>query len=263
MKRIETKFKELNERKEKALVGFVTACDPDYASSLALIREMCDAGLDVLELGIPFSDPSADGPVIQRSSERALKGGATVKKILGLVAEVRTFTEIPIVLFSYTNPLLAFGYDAFARVAKAAGADGVLVVDMPPEESADLDTALATHQMDFIRLVAPTTMDERVQTITETASGFLYLISMTGVTGSGGLDTGAVKALYDRVKGPTALPICVGFGITTPDDVGSIAQFADGVVIGSAFERTIETHLNDPELPRLIGEQTRAYKDRT
>ena len=263
MSRIEERFKVLKEKGEKALVGFVTACDPDTETSLALIREMCEAGLDLLELGVPFSDPSADGPVIQRSSARALKGGATVKKILALVADIRTFTDIPIVLFSYTNPLLAFGYESFAQRAAEAGVDGILVVDMPPEESLELNEALAPHGIRFIRLIAPTTTDERGQMIADTAEGFLYLISMTGVTGRGGLDASAVEAQYNRVKALSPLPVCVGFGISTPDDVKAIARFSDGVVIGSAFERIIEENLNNPQLPALIGAQTRAYKART
>lgn len=263
MKRIEERFESLKEKGEKALVGFVTACDPDYATSLALIEKMCEAGLDVLELGIPFSDPSADGPVIQRSSERALKAGATVKKILKLVTDIREFTDIPIVLFTYTNPLLAFGYEAFASQASEAGADGVLVVDMPPEEAFELDGALAKEKLSLIRLVAPTTYDKRVRMIADTASGFLYLISMVGVTGSGGLDADAVEEQYNRVKGQTRLPVCVGFGITTPDDVEAIARFADGVVIGSAFERIIESNLDKPHLPKIIGAQTREYKAKT
>ncbi len=263
MKRIEERFERLKEKGEKALVGFVTACDPDYATSLALIEKMCEAGLDVLELGIPFSDPSADGPVIQRSSERALKAGATVKKILKLVTDIREFTDIPIVLFSYTNPLLAFGYEAFASQAAEAGADGVLVVDMPPEEAFELDGALGKEKLSLIRLVAPTTYDKRVRMIADTASGFLYLISMVGVTGSGGLNADAVEEQYNRVKDLTRLPVCVGFGITTPDDVEAIARFADGVVIGSAFERIIESNLDKPHLPKIIGAQTREYKART
>jgi len=263
MRRIDEQFERLKKKGEKALVGFVTACDPDYDTSLALIKEMCEAGLDVLELGIPFSDPTADGPVIQRSSERALKGGATVRRILKLVEAIRCFTDIPVVLFSYTNPLLAFGYEAFARSTAEAGADGVLVVDMPPEESAELNRALEENALSLIRLMAPTTTDKRSRMIADTASGFLYLISMVGVTGSGGLDAKAVEALYSQVKALSPIPVCVGFGISTPDDVGAIARFADGVVIGSAFERLIETNLGNPDLPKIIGEQTRAYKTRT
>ncbi|WP_300668262.1 tryptophan synthase subunit alpha [Desulfoluna sp.] len=263
MKRIETRFKDLKAKDEKALVGFITACDPDYTTSLALVKEMCDAGLDVLELGIPFSDPTADGPIIQRSSERALKAGATITRILGLVQEIREYTEIPIVLFSYTNPLLAFGYEAFSTQAADAGVDGLLVVDMPPEESAELNTALARKKLDLIRLVAPTTYEKRIRMIADASSGFLYLISMIGVTGSGGLDAAAVETHYTQVKALTEMPVCVGFGISTPDDVGAIARFADGVVIGSAFERLIETNLDKPDLPALIGDQTRAYKART
>jgi len=263
MKRIDDRFKKLKEKGEKALVGFVTACDPDYDTSLALIKEMCEAGLDVLELGIPFSDPTADGPVIQRSSERALKNGATVRRILELVEAIRGFTDIPVILFSYTNPILAFGYEAFAQSAARAGADGILVVDMPPEESDELNRALEAESLSLIRLMAPTTSNERGRMIAGAASGFLYLISMVGVTGSGGLDAGAVEALYDRVKALSPVPVCVGFGISTPDDVGAIARFADGMVIGSAFERLIETNLDNAKLPNIIGDQTRAYKART
>ena len=261
--RIDKQFELLEGKGEKALVGFVTAGDPDMETSLAVIKEMCEAGLDVLELGIPFSDPTADGPVIQRSSERALKAGMSVSKVLAMVKAIREFTEIPIILFSYVNPIHAMGYETFAEKAKVAGADGILMVDMPPEESCELDSVMGQRDMSVIRLIAPTTYEKRIRMISASASGFLYLISMVGVTGSGGLDAEAVKANYSRVKKETDLPVCVGFGISTPDDVAAIARFSDGVVIGSAFERLIEKNMGQENLPQLVGQKTRAYKEAT
>ncbi|MFO8047492.1 MAG: tryptophan synthase subunit alpha [Desulfosudaceae bacterium] len=263
MDRIKTTFRNLADRNEKALVGFVTAGDPSLEISRRIIMAMCQSGIDILELGVPFSDPTADGPVIQRSSERALKNGITLEKVLSLAADVRAVSDIPVVIFSYYNPIFALGADAFFEQAVAAGADGVLVVDLPPEESPELTGGWPDHPFSLIRLIAPTTPDERIGTIAEAASGFIYLVSMTGVTGSGGLDPSLIAEHCQQVRGRTNLPVCVGFGISTAEDVAAVARVAEGVVIGSAFEKTIEENRDNPDLPELLAEQVRSFKAAT
>ncbi len=266
MNRIGKMFEALKEKKEKALVGFVTAGDPNISDSLRIITAMCDAGVDILELGVPFSDPTADGPVIQRSSGRALAGGVNLKAVLEMTHNIREKTEIPIILFSYYNPILRYGNEAFYRDARAAGADGVLVVDLPHEESDEMTdcwTEPPEEGLSLIRLIAPTTPPERMAQIAESASGFLYLVSKTGVTGSDGLDTGKIRQHTESLRAVSSLPICVGFGISTPEDVAAIASVADGVVIGSAFERLIEENLDHPDLVSIIAEKVRVSKEAT
>ena len=263
MNRIERKFKELRQNEEKALVGFITAGDPDVAQSLEIMVAMCAAGLDILELGIPFSDPTADGPAIQRSSARALAHQVNLSQVLDLVRQLREKTAIPIILFGYYNPILQYGVDKFCADACTAGADGVLVVDLPPEESAELTNGHPEAEFPLIRLIAPTTPAERMHRIAGSACGFLYLISKAGVTGSDGLDMDDIAARTASVKAVTDLPVCVGFGISTVQDVRSIAAVADGVVIGSAFERLIEDNLNQSNLAGIVAEQVKAYKQAT
>jgi len=263
MTRIEQTFENLKANGEKALVGFVSAGDPDRDASQRIIAAMCANGIDILELGVPFSDPTADGPVIQRSSSRALKAGMTLATVIEMIRVARTTTDIPIIVFSYYNPILAYGAERFHRDAVAAGADGVLVVDLPPEESDELTTAWGNTSFSLIRLAAPTTTADRMKKIAGSASGFIYLVSKTGVTGSVGLDAPEIGGQIRLLKSVTDLPVCVGFGISTPEDVADVAAIADGVVIGSAFERTIEENLDNPDLSGLIGKQTAAYKAAT
>ncbi|MDR3569561.1 MAG: tryptophan synthase subunit alpha [Syntrophobacteraceae bacterium] len=254
MSRIEETFDKLRSTGETALVGFITAGDPDFAVSLEITRQMCGSGVDILELGIPFSDPTADGPVIQRSSARAIEAGMNMKTAMEMVRQAREFTAIPIVLFSYYNPILAYGAETFYRDAVAAGADGTLVVDLPPEESDEL-TDLWGKELDFIRLVAPTTPPERMARIASRASGFIYLVSMTGITGSSGLDSEAAASVAKDLKSNcNGLPVCVGFGISTPQDAAKVSEFADGVVVGSAFERLIESGLGDKDIAERVGQ---------
>ncbi|MBA2880892.1 tryptophan synthase alpha chain [Desulfosalsimonas propionicica] len=263
MTRIEQSFARLTDKGEKALVGFVTAGDPDMETSLSIVSAMCENGMDILELGVPFSDPTADGPVIQRSSARALKAGMNLGRVLEMTRQIRQSSDVPIVLFSYYNPIMAYGIDAFYKDSVAAGADGVLVVDLPPEESDELTGAWAGGDFSLIRLVAPTTPEDRMQMIAGGASGFLYMVSMTGVTGSGGLDFTQIGEYVDKLKNSADVPVCVGFGISTPADVAAVSGIADGVVIGSAFERTIEENEGSADLPAIIGKQTAAYKEAT
>jgi tryptophan synthase alpha chain len=263
MKRLNDTFKRLRGNKESALVGFITAGDPNIDTSLNIIAAMCANGLDILEIGVPFSDPSADGPVIQRSSTRALKHHVSLSTVMAMVERTRRITDIPIIIFSYYNPILAYGTDRFQNDAIAAGADGVLVVDLPMEESDELTSAWTNPDFCFINLVAPTTPKARMAKIAAKSSGFLYLVSKTGVTGSDGLDTSEIAGQMAILRSVTTLPVCVGFGISTAEDVATVAAVADGVVIGSAFERLIEENIENPDLVSLMGEQTAKYKAAT
>ncbi|MBN1931979.1 MAG: tryptophan synthase subunit alpha [Desulfobacterales bacterium] len=260
MNRIDSTFKTLKKKKEKALVGFVTAGDPNIEESLRIIEAMIDAGLDILELGVPFSDPTADGPVIQRSSARTLKQGVNIAVVFEMTRKLRKKTDIPIIVFSYYNPIFSYGISAFYNDALASEVDGMLVVDLPPEESMEMTSCWSTNELSLIRLIAPTTPTERMARIAQSASGFLYFVSKTGVTGSDGLDS---KEIDDKIKtlhSITQLPVCVGFGISTAADVKSIASFADGVVVGSAFERLIEINLDQPNLPTILAEKVHRLK---
>jgi tryptophan synthase alpha chain len=260
MNRIDAAFIDLADKKEKALVGFVTAGDPDLSRSLRIIAAMCSAGLDLLELGVPFSDPTADGPVIQRSSGRALAAGIGLTQVLEMIAALRRRTQIPIIVFSYYNPILAYGAAAFHRDACSAGADGVLVVDLPPEESAELTDLWSDNGLHLIRLTSPTTPPERMQRIAAAASGFIYHVSQLGVTGGGGLRPEKIAGRLQVLRTVTRLPVCVGFGISTPAQVAAVARTADGVVIGSAFERLIEENLDRPDLPEILAARVAELK---
>ncbi len=246
MNRITKTFETLAGRGEKALVSFVSAGDPDRARSLSILRALALGGTDVLELGVPFSDPTADGPVIQRASQRALAAGMTLAGVLSLCREIRGgFPDLPVVIFSYYNPILAYGGARFYRDALAAGADGVLVVDLPPEESAELTDAWEGDGLCLIRLVAPTTPLDRMRAISAQGSGFVYLVSMTGVTGSAGLDSAAAARVTRELKSVTKLPVAVGFGVSTPEQAAVLGAEADGVVVGSAYCRMIEQGADD------------------
>ena len=263
MNRIYKTFEELKRKSEKALVGFVTAGDPDMQVSFDIVASMCRTGIDVLELGIPFSDPTADGPVIQRSSARALEKGINLEAVLSMTGKLREETAVPIILFSYYNPIHAYGNEKFYRDALDVGVDGVLVVDLPPEESDEMAGNWPGSDLALIRLVAPTTPLDRMRKITADARGFIYLVSKTGVTGSSGLKTESIGRQVDSLRGVTSLPVCVGFGISTTDDVAAVASVADGVVIGSAFERLIEDNLENKDLAAILAGQVRKYKEAT
>ncbi|MCU0591919.1 MAG: tryptophan synthase subunit alpha [Desulfobacterales bacterium] len=263
MNRIDATFERLAGRNEKALVGFVTAGDPDLGQSLRIIAAMCAAGLDLLELGVPFSDPTADGPVIQRSSGRALAAGIGLNQVLEMVAALRRKTPIPMVVFSYYNPILAYGAAAFHRDALGAGADGVLVVDLPPEESAELTDLWPDNDLCLIRLTSPTTPPERMRRIAASASGFIYHVSQLGVTGSEGLQPEEIAGQLHELRKATRLPVCVGFGISSPAQVAAVARIADGVVIGSAFERLIEANIARPDLPEILAARVAELKHAT
>ncbi len=254
MNRIENRFRDLQRRKEKALILYLTAGDPDLRRTEALIPVLDEAGADILEIGVPFSDPTADGPVIQEAAQRSLRGGTNLAAILDMIARLRRVSEIPIVLFTYYNPVFAYGNERFARQAAAAGVDGLLVVDLPPEEAAELRQFTDPRGLDFITLVAPTTGDRRLTGIVKNAAGFIYYISVTGVTGTKTPEAAAVLPDIQRIRCRTDLPVAVGFGISTPAQVRSFAAQADGVVIGSALVQWLATHSEAPDLlPRAAA----------
>ncbi len=239
MGRIEEKFKALKNEGRKAFIAYLTAGDPDLETTVKLIPALEAAGVDILEIGVPFSDPTADGPVIQAASQRALKKGVTLEKILAMIAGLRRVSEIPIVLFGYYNPILNYGPERFAADAAAAGVDGILVVDLPPEESEELKRYSDPEGLAFITLIAPTTDPRRARKILQGAAGFVYYISVTGVTGTAVPRPDDVQRDLEQLKKMTRLPVAVGFGISTPAQAATIAPLADGVIIGSAWVRLI------------------------
>jgi len=238
--RISKRFAELRAAGELGLVAYITAGDPSLDATHKFVLALAEAGADVIELGVPFSDPLADGPTIQRASERALKSGTTLTRVLELVRRIRQSSEVPLVLFSYYNPILQMGLEKFAASAKQAGADGVLATDLTPEESDDYRRILHAHQLDTIFLAAPTSSDERLQLIASCSSGFLYIISRTGVTGAKDSLPDELPALLRRARRFTSLPIAVGFGISLPGHVSVLGGLADAAVVGSALVSEIE-----------------------
>jgi tryptophan synthase alpha chain len=238
--RISKRFAALREFGELGIIAYITAGDPALEATRKFVLALAEAGADVIELGIPFSDPLADGPTIQRASERALKAGTTLAQVIDLVREIRKFSEVPIVLFSYYNPVLQLGLEKFASTAATAGADGVLITDLTPEESDDYRQVLAAHHLDTIFLGAPTSTDDRLAKIATVSSGFLYLISRTGVTGAKDALPDDLPALLRRARSVTQLPIAVGFGISLPGHVSVLGGLADAAVVGSALVLEIE-----------------------
>ena len=238
--RISKRFAELRATGELGIVAFITAGDPSLDATHRFVLALADAGADVIELGVPFSDPLADGPTIQRASERALKAGATLAGILDLVKQVREVSQVPLVLFSYYNPVFQMGLEKFAAAASSAGVDGVLITDLTPEESEEYRRILVAHHLDTIFLGAPTSTDERLVKIAACSSGFLYLISRTGVTGAKDALPDDLPTLVRRVRRVTELPIAVGFGISLPGHVSVLGGLADAAVVGSALVSEIE-----------------------
>jgi tryptophan synthase alpha chain len=248
MGRIEKTFAALKRQGDRALVGYITAGYPDLETTRTLIPALAKAGVDILEVGVPFSDPTADGPVIQAASQAALKQGTTLSRVLDLIAELRDAVEIPLVLFSYYNPIFSMGSAAFARRAADAGVDGVLVVDLPAEEAGELRGETDPAGIDFISLVAPTTAGDRVRKVVKASSGFIYYISVTGVTGTRGPELDETRGNIGVIRALTRLPVVVGFGVSTPDQARQIGSAADGVVVGSAFVKLIGEHAGRPDL---------------
>ena len=261
MGRIGDKFESLRCRKEKALIVYLTAGDPSLSITKKLILDLEKAGVDILEIGVPFSDPTADGPVIQAASQRALKAGTNLRGVLELVVEVRKVSGIPIVLFGYFNPIFAYGVKKFAHDARKAGTDGVLVVDLPYEEAKELRIYTDAVGIDFISLIAPTTDKKRLSKIAADATGFLYYISITGITGTATPKIDNIKTEVNKIRRITELPVAVGFGISKPQQAREIARFADGIVIGSAVVRLIDENKNNPDLVRIISNYASEIKN--
>jgi tryptophan synthase alpha chain len=245
--RIDRTFARLRtQEKRPALVTFITAGDPDYQTSLDLLMAMPEAGADVIELGMPFSDPMADGPAIQAASQRALKSGQTLRKTLEMVRAFRRVgNETPIVLMGYYNPIYTYGPEAFARDALEAGIDGLIIVDLPPEADNELCLPAMEVGLNFIRLAAPTTDAKRLPAVLANTSGFVYYVSIAGITGTQAPDLEKVRGAVMRIKEHTALPVCVGFGVKTPEQVRTIGTYADGIVVGSALVNAVATSLDE------------------
>ncbi|MGQ0540833.1 MAG: tryptophan synthase subunit alpha [Blastocatellia bacterium] len=243
MKRIERKFEELNEAGRKGFIPFVSAGDPDLETSKQIVLALAENGADIIELGVPFSDPMADGPTIQASSQRALENGVTLSNIFVMIRQIRTETEVPIVLFSYLNPLYRYGIGRLASDAADVGIDGVLVTDAVDGEAAEISAALRAKDLDLISLIAPTTSDMRLQKVAERAAGFIYAISRAGVTGARYETSSSAQVLVERARKFTDLPIAVGFGISTAEQITDVWRYADAAVVGSAIVAEIERSL--------------------
>lgn len=237
--RIAGLFERLKREKKKGFIAFVTAGDPDIRTTKKIILELEKSGADMIELGVPFSDPMADGPTIQASYERAVKGGVHLQDVLGLICEVRKESRIPLVVFGYYNPVFNYGLKRFAREAAAAGADGVLIVDLPPEEADDLKTELDRVSVDLIFLLTPTSDEKRMRLVASKASGFVYFVSVTGVTGARSAVASDLHRNLRRVRKYTRLPLGVGFGISTPEQAKEVCRSADAAVVGSALVNII------------------------
>jgi tryptophan synthase alpha chain len=253
MLRIEAKFKGLKRDAHKGFIPYITAGDPSLEATEQIILELERSGADIIELGVPFSDPMADGPVIQRASERALANHVSVRDCLELVRRVRQQSAVPIVLFSYLNPLLSIGLERLGEELRSAGVDGVLATDLVPEEADEFRAALHASNIDLIFLVAPTSTDERIKLVAEASSGFVYAVSRTGVTGVRQSLSDAAANLVQRVRRFTDLPVAVGFGVSTPEHVAEVWQHADAAVVGSRIVAEIEENADDPALVEKIG----------
>jgi len=258
--RIARRFAELAQRGELGLIAYLTAGDPTLEATEKIVLAAAEAGADLIELGVPFSDPLADGPTIQRASERALKSGTTLAGILALVGRLRQKTDVPLILFSYYNPILQMGLEKFAASAAAAGVDGALATDLTPEEAGDYRAILKAHGLDMIFLAAPTSTDKRLERIAAATSGFLYLISRTGVTGTRDALPEELPALVRRARRATRLPIAVGFGISLPTHVSVLGGIADAAVVGSAIVAEIEKAATPEAAAEAVGNLIRTLK---
>ena len=254
MSRLDATFHRLRARGERALVVFFTAGDPSLETTARLVIEADRRGADVIELGVPFSDPIADGPVIQRAGQRALAAGTSLNRVLELMRTLRTEVRAPIVLFTYYNPLLAFGVAAFAETAGKVGVDGVIAVDVPPEESAELRHETQAAGVDLIHLAAPTSTPERLRLIARRTRGFVYLVSLTGVTGERAALPEDLEAQVRALRLVTTKPICVGFGISRPEHAAAVGRIADGAIVGSAIVRLVEERAASPSLVSDVGD---------
>jgi tryptophan synthase alpha chain len=253
MSRISDRFSDLKQRGQAGFIAYLAAGDPDIETTRRLILEFERRGVDVVELGIPFSDPLADGPVIQEASQRALKAGASTGKVLDLVAALRQDTEIPLVLFTYFNPVHNYGLERFAHDARAVGADGVLVLDLPPEEGRDYKRLMDDRGIDTIFLLTPTSRDDRIRLISDCTTGFIYYVSRTGVTGERESLERSIGPMVQKIRSYSSKPVAVGFGVSNPAQSREIGRCADAVVVGSAIVRQIGTHGKEPDLVNRVG----------
>jgi len=261
MNRIDDTFRRLREQPETALIPFLTAGDPNLEATYEFMRAAAENGADLLEIGVPFSDPTADGPVLQASAEAALRAGTSLPRVLELVARFRSASQLPIILYGYYNPIFHYGPERFAADAHHAGVDGVLVVDLPPEDAGELFMWIRPAGIHFIFLLTPTSGPDRVRKVLKRAAGFIYYVSVTGVTGARPLDVDAVRPTVARLRQATDLPIGVGFGISTPEHAGAVAQFADAVVVGTAIMRVVAEHRGSPRAVPEVGLFIRRLKD--
>lgn len=252
MSRIQKKFQELKDKKEKGLIAYVTAGDPDIQTTLKLVKSFEEVGVDLIELGIPFSDPLADGIVNQLAATRALKSGTTISKILDLVKTVRKKSEIPLIIFTYLNPVLQYGFRKFAKDARKAGIDGILILDLPPEEADEYKQTMNQFGLDTIFLIAPTSSEKRIREITSLATGFIYCVSRTGVTGARGDLPVEAPALVQKIRNFSMLPVAVGFGISNTRQVEYLSEFSDAVVVGSAIVKKIEESAGKKDLIKNV-----------
>lgn len=253
MNRITQRFQQLTEKRQPAFIPYITAGDPTLDATGRIVDALEAAGADIIEFGVPFSDPVADGVVNQEAAQRALRHNVSLRDILGLICQLRQRTQIPLVIFTYYNPVLAYGLDAFAKDAQAAGVDGVLCVDLPPEEAMEYKRCLDEAGIATIFLIAPTSTPERVKLIAGNCSGFVYYVSRTGVTGERAALETSIKEKVDAIKANTRVPVAVGFGISTPEQAAQIASCADGVIVGSAIVRLIGELGDTPGMPERVG----------
>jgi tryptophan synthase alpha chain len=248
--RITQRWQQLRKENAKALIPFIMAGDPDIPRSIEVVLALAEAGADIIELGVPFSEPIADGPVVQRAGERALRQGAYLPAILDMVREIRHRSQVPLLLFSYLNPILRYGLERFAADAIAAGADGALITDLSVEEAEPFVAGMRRHGLDTVFLAAPTSTDERLRRVAELSTGFVYAITRMGVTGAREQLSDAIAPLVRRLRASTDLPIAAGFGISRPEHLAALAPLVDGVVVGSALVRCLEEHADNPA-PRV------------
>jgi tryptophan synthase alpha chain len=254
MSRISSVFEKLKQKNEKALIPFITAGDPDSDTTDQLLKCLVDNGADIIELGVPFSDPMADGPTIQAASQRALTNNFSMQRIFYHVKKVRKYSETPIILFGYYNPFLHYGIDKLCKDAKNSGVDAFLIVDLPPEEASDIKKSADDNGIDMIFLLAPTSTDDRIKLIANKASGFIYFVSVTGVTGARtSLDT-SLSSYIEQIKKFTDLPVGIGFGISSPEHVREVAEYSDAVIVGSAIIKIIEKNSADSDMISMVGD---------
>jgi tryptophan synthase alpha chain len=258
--RLESTFERLRGRGEKALIAYLMAGDPGLAETEQLVLALERAGADIIELGVPFSDPIADGPVIQQAAERALRNGTSLAQVLALVTSLRRRTEIPVVLMLYYNTIHAMGTEVFCNAAQEAGVDGLIVPDLPPDEAEPLKVPAETAGLRLIFLLAPTSTARRRRLVARQSRGFLYYVSLTGITGAQLPDVGEVGQKVEQIRRITALPVAVGFGVATPEDAAQVAKVADGVIIGSAIVKRIASHQQDGSMVGNVAEFVRSLK---